>query len=120
MALDRHRPPQRGAGSKVDGEQPATGAEDHPPVGHQDGSTIGYLHGPDLVCRAAQVGVRGVAVQRGVLPVSDRPVDSGMGHRDGGAGGGRRDRKPPVRTVALDEYGPLTRYHPDGTTSPLE
>jgi len=54
------------------------------------------------------------------LPVSDRPVDSGMGHRDGGAGGGRRDRKPPVRTVALDEYGPLTRYHPDGTTSPLE
>ena len=25
-----------------------------------------------------------------------------------------------VTTVALDEHGRLTRYHPDGTTSPLE
>lgn len=25
-----------------------------------------------------------------------------------------------VSTVALDEHGRLTRYHPDGTTSPLE
>jgi hypothetical protein len=25
-----------------------------------------------------------------------------------------------VTTVALDEHGQLTRYHPDGTTSPLE
>ena len=25
-----------------------------------------------------------------------------------------------ITTVALDEHGVLTRYHPDGTTSPLE
>lgn len=25
-----------------------------------------------------------------------------------------------VTTVALDEHGQLTRYHPDGTTSPIE